>query len=251
MSLFLYKNSPKRFVKSRGVVLLTCLAFLLVLLSMLRFTITSSRMEERKASIDLDITLARESARSAFNYVEYYLLRQGEAYCLYQKSDEDCKKKAPQFLSQLMQLPEDELKQLDLKVDGMPPLKTLWDNGFYTGTYITKNYPQCRPLWICAAWGNEAKQAVDAAEAQRKSVKIKLSNPLAILHCPNCNTRSERVPRFMVERLLPSELNISDADKRELEDLAIIRITALGFGLGDSRDTHLSSIMMQSTYVLY
>lgn len=244
---FLYNRENKE----RGVVLLTCLAFLLVLLSMLRFTITSSRMEERKASIDLDLTLARESARSAFNYVEYYLLRQGEAYCLSQNVDDDCKKAAPKYLSQLMQLSEDEIKNLDLKTDDLPSLKDLWGNGFYTGNYINEHYAHCQPLWICVDWGNEARQAQDAAEDQRKSVKIKLNHPLSILHCNHCNTRSERVPRFMVERLLPSELDIDPVDKKELEELAIIRVTALGFGLGDSRDSHLSSIMMQSTYVLY
>ena len=43
--------------KERGVVLLTCLVFLLVLLLMLRFVIVSARTEEQKAGIDLDIDL--------------------------------------------------------------------------------------------------------------------------------------------------------------------------------------------------
>lgn len=247
MSPFLYKQHQRE----RGVILLTCMVFLLVLLSMLRFTVTSSRIEEQKASIDLDLTLARESARSVFNDVEYYLLKQGEAYCLYKNEGENCQKEASRYLSQLMQLPSEELAQLDLHSDGLPSLKALLQQGFYTGDYLNQHYAQCQPLWICAAWGHDARQADDAAHDQRRQANINPNQFLPILNCECCNTHSERAPRFIIERLLPSELNIDAADQKALEMLAIIRVTALGFGAGDADDAHLSSVMMQGSYVLY
>ncbi|MDO4436186.1 MAG: hypothetical protein Q4B71_07230 [Cardiobacteriaceae bacterium] len=247
-------NSPPKKRFDRGVILLTCMVFLLVLLSMLRFTVTSSRLEEQKASIDLDLTLARESSRSVFNYVEYYLLKQGEAYCLLRKEAENvnCQQEAASYLSQLMRLPSETITQLDLPTsDNLPPLKALWQQGFYTGDYLNEHYPQCQPLWICVSWGREAKQAEDAADDQRRQAKIKLDNPLKTLECLSCNNSGERVPRFVVERLLPNELTLAEADQKTLDNVVILRVTALGFGRGDAKDSQLSNLMMQGTYALY
>ena len=72
----------KNLKKQQGVVLLTALVFILILLAMLRFTLTSSRVEEQKSAIDSDMVAARESAQLAIKFAEQYVIKQGELYCL-------------------------------------------------------------------------------------------------------------------------------------------------------------------------
>ncbi len=60
--------------KNEGVVLLSCLVFLLILLMLLRFTLSSARLEELKVGADIDEMMARETAEVAMNDAEDFIL---------------------------------------------------------------------------------------------------------------------------------------------------------------------------------
>ena len=68
--------------KEKGIVLLSCLVFLLILLGVVRFVMTSSRLEERKAGVDYEMMTARQSAQMAIRYAEKYIIDQGFKSCI-------------------------------------------------------------------------------------------------------------------------------------------------------------------------
>ena len=65
-----------------GVVLLSCLVFLLILLGIVRFVMTSSRLEERKAGVDYEMMTARHSAQMAIRQAVKYIMDQGLQSCI-------------------------------------------------------------------------------------------------------------------------------------------------------------------------
>ena len=75
-----YYLSGKR--KEKGVVLLSCLVFLLILLIIVRFAVTSSRLEERKAGADYEMMTARQAAQTAIRQAEKFILEQGLQSCI-------------------------------------------------------------------------------------------------------------------------------------------------------------------------
>ena len=65
-----------------GVVLLSCLVFLLILLGIVRFVMTSARLEERKAGVDYEMMTARHSAQMAIRQAVKYIMDQGLQLCI-------------------------------------------------------------------------------------------------------------------------------------------------------------------------
>lgn len=61
--------------KQQGVVLLSCLIFMLILFALLRFTLGSSRMSELKAGADVDLTKAREVSSIVAKEAELFILQ--------------------------------------------------------------------------------------------------------------------------------------------------------------------------------
>lgn len=239
--------------KQRGVVLLTCLVFLLVLLAMLRFVLVSSKLEEEKAGIDLEIITAREAAQSALNYAEYFIMRQGRLYCsagacevaemanfVFSGDDADL-------------LTRDKVYNPESGGIGLKTIaiKDLVKKGLYTGKYLKEGdaeNPQplanCKPLWICVDWGKSAS-AVQRSAKKRNTPGMKLAS----IECKECEVPSFVKPRFIIERYTANELSDNG-----LSGLAgstgtvVFRITAVGFGKGSG--SNLTNVMLQSTYVI-
>lgn len=63
--------------KEKGIVLLTCLIFLLLLLTLLRFVLGSASMQEKKVGADYAQIQASQAASVAMRAAEGYILSQG------------------------------------------------------------------------------------------------------------------------------------------------------------------------------
>lgn len=246
--------------KERGVVLLTCLVFLLILLLMLRFTITSARVEEQKSAIDLDIVTARESAQSGLNYIEFYIRRQGELYCGHLGNDPSTCVNNPWAYANLLFAQDDaNLKNMHFwdapDIPEEMSIQRLIDRGIYTGTFLRTNAANCDPTWICVKWPATARAVVNSAAAQRGGGVVA---GLDFITCPPaaCNTNTAVVvqPRMIIERLNPRELDPDESGLGEKNSVAskgvILRVTVVGFGAGPAGAGNLSNVMLQNVYVL-
>ena len=133
--------------KESGVVLLSCLVFLLILLGIVRFVMTSSRLEERKAGVDYEMVTARQSAKSAIRYAEKYILEQGLSFCKKSggagSTDDSCEEKNPaEMANALWKLKDNDLKTaLDKIGQG-----NFLEQGIYTYSYVKNSYSSCRPF---------------------------------------------------------------------------------------------------------
>lgn len=245
--------------KERGVVLLTCLVFLLVLLLMLRFVIVSARTEEQKSGIDLDIVTAREAAQSALNFAEFYVREQGIAYCqqIIRESSATCQRNPLAYANLLFSLDDASLNSLASTVATLPNVSVLNNNGIYTGTFLDANARNCNPVWICVNWPAQAHAVVSSATNQRTISGGATAN-LNFITCPAnaCNNSVTVQPVFIIERLTAREL---DPDASGLGDSSvyvngskgvILRVTAVGFGAGAANADNLTNVMLQNTYIL-
>lgn len=234
--------------KERGVVLLTCLVFLLILLGMLRFTLSSARLEEEKASIDLDIVSAREAAQSALDFAERYILEQGRAYCLREGGTAaDCAADSAGYAGRLFGLPDATLREPDNE------LRAIMDAGLYTGTFMRNSAANCRPFWACVNWPVDAHSVRNSAIQQGLAINANFNT----IECSSCTAppHSNNRPQFIIERLTSQEL-AADAPGFlvAMPDAVILRVTAVGFGKGAAQgaaaNTNMTNVMLQSTYIL-
>lgn len=245
--------------KEQGVVLLTTLVFMLILLAMLRFTLTSARVEEQKAAIDLDMVSAREGAQAALDYVEQYVLKQGELYCKKNLRIDaaECEASPVKYAGELFALPKAELGKITNADTDYNAISSLIEKGLYTGEFIDKQ-KECQPFWICVKW------PVDAHAVRNSAVQIGgaaiIKEGLLPIECNVCSVGQNNnvKPYFIIERLTADELK-SSAPKlaSEAPGMVILRVTAIGFGkgIGSEKEAkvgnlNLSNVMLQSTYIL-
>lgn len=81
--------------KQKGIVLLSCLVFLLILTSLVKYTMSSAKMEELKSGADIDEISAKEAALLAIKDAEDFILRRSygdksenyKKYCLNNDND--------------------------------------------------------------------------------------------------------------------------------------------------------------------
>lgn len=264
------KNSYRFHGREQGVVLLTCLVFLLVLLAMLRYTITSAQVEEQKAGIDLDITSARESAESALKFAEFYIVRQGELFCVYERTKKgeptaDCPRFAEAYANLLFRKSDVELSNINLNDPQFPDLKTLIGNGIYSGETLdpVKKRPGCSPAWICVQWPTAANAIAEKAQLQRTQAGSGVKADLIPINCPvlktnntinACNATSQTPPSLIIERLTSEDI---DPNRQGLAVEGtpssrgiVFRVTAVGYGNGLANANNLTSVMIQGTYVI-
>lgn len=250
---------PKHNHQQKGVVLLTCLVFLLILLAILRFSLTSARVEEQKAGADLEIFTARESAQAAINFAEFYVREQGRRYCLSTGlSDTECDEQKDQFVNILFSLPDSELANVNLAavstdVEGVPNVNSLINNGFYSATYVEQQ-TGCQPFWACVDWDGDGTQDGAAQAVNRAAFEYtnhtNQTRPSIECVSPRCQTRDAGNPRFIIERFIPKDLAEENTALGGNRQLVIIRITAVGFGRG-APGANTTNSLLQSNYVLF
>lgn len=248
-------------IKEQGVVLLSCLVFLLILLGIIRFTMTSARLEDRKAGADLEVLTARQAADSALREAEKFILEQGYKYCLQKKSpkggkskEESCKEdyNPAELANDFWNLDGDKFSSA-LKTVG---IDNLLQHGIYTQKFIKDGYATCRPFWICVDWSDNAKSVVISSQQMKSGVSATLPS----LTCANCATVSGIKPRYVIERFLAKEITNMEfpgtgdtLEKVNLKSTGVVvfRITAVGFGNGEGgADVNTTNAMMQAIYVL-
>ena len=176
----LYKSWSRR--KERGVVLLTALVFMLILLAMLRFTLTSARVQEQKAAMDFDIVTARQSAQAALNFAEQYILGQGRLYCEHtlNLAASECNDNRAKYAGDLFGLPVADLGTITHAGEG-PAINTVINNGIYTGAFISAN-AGCQPFWACINWPVDAHAVRNSATQMNLAANVSLS----AIECATC-----------------------------------------------------------------
>lgn len=245
--------------KEQGVVLLTTLIFMLILLAMLRFTLTSARVEEQKAAIDLDMVSAREGAQMALDYVEQYVLEQGELYCIKNlgKDSAECQESRAKYAGALFALPQVELSKIKNIKAGYKTVSEVLNKGLYTGEFVATQ-ASCQPFWTCINWPLDA-HAVRSSATQIGGAGV-IKTAFVSIECDICVTGENNniKPHFIIERLAAEELkavapNFADG----APGIVILRVTAVGFGKGKEPEKdakagnlNLSNVMLQSTYIL-
>lgn len=242
----------------QGIVLLSCLVFLLLILGIVRFSLTSSRLEERKAGVDYEMLTARQSAQTAIRYAENFILEQGIAYCekgLTKSSDPSevqraravCGGQNRAYLANML-WSDKNLNNAFMKIGQ----DQLINKGIYMGSDIKKNYLDCKPFWSCINWGDDAKIVRSTSNQLGNSVKTDLVS----IECDKCETLSSIKPRYIIERFTSediSSLKYSNDKNLDLNDsgVVILRITAVGFGNGKGGNgVSITNAVMQATYIL-
>lgn len=242
--------------KEKGVVLLTSLVFMLVLLAMLRFTLTSARVEEQKAAIDWDIVSARESAQAALDFAERYILDQGRLYCLNSLglTSQECADNPALYAGTLFALPPADLAAITHAGIG-PTINSVAEKGVYTGTFLaTSPANGCRPFWACVNWPADAHSVINSAA----QMNLAANTSWLSIECTACvvGANMNRRPHFIIERLTAGEMAaIAPQFASASPNAVILRVTAVGFGRGAAgtqaaANTNMSNVMLQSTYIL-
>ena len=233
----------------QGIVLLTCLVFLMVLLAMLRFALMSAKVEEDKAGIDLDLMTAHEAAQMGLDQAETEVFRMAKKYCQ-DKGGTNCteEKDLISYLSDLFQgedyrtLAYTQPYSRGSNVAGSYQLA--YGKGIYDAQYYSSHgLSSCKPTWICMKWMDSAKAVLDAAQVQRGSTGASANNLEVLPMLVNANDRPPY--QFVIERFTADELTGGSGGSSD----AVMRITAVGVGRGES-GSHLTSKMLQSTYIL-
>lgn len=245
--------------KEKGIVLLSCLVFLLILLGVVRFVMTSSRLEERKAGVDYEMMTARQSAQMAIRYAEKYIIDQGFKSCIRSGSsgtnttapgnaETKCREKNPaEAANDLWKKGDSDLGNA-LSNLGQA---NLLNKGIYTYSFVKTGYSSCRPFWTCVNWTNNAKSVEFAGKQLNTAANARLES----IECEECVTSSGIKPRFVIERFLSNELKDMEFPDSGLEmkskDVVVFRITAVGFGNGEGGpNVKTTNAMMQAIYVL-
>lgn len=247
-----------------GVVLLSCLVFLLILLGIVRFVMTSSRLEERKAGVDYEMMTARHSAQMAIRQAVKYIMDQGLQSCIKSNNispnaptspgsgaNQKCEDKNQAELANILWKNSDG--DLGTALDKIGQKQVL-NKGIYTYAFIANNYSNCRPFWTCINWTGNAKSVAVTGKQLNDKAGASL-NKLESIECTECETTSGVKPRFVIERFLASDLKNMDFPDQSLtlksSDVVVFRITAVGFGNGQGgSNVNTTNAVMQAIYVL-
>ena len=250
--------------RDAGVVLLSCLVFLLILLVIVRFVMTSSRLEERKAGVDYEMMTARHSAQMAIRQAVKYIMDQGLQACIKSNNtspntpappgsnaNQKCKDRNPAELAHMLWKNSDSDLSVTLDKIGQ---KQVLNKGVYTYSFIANNYSNCRPFWTCINWTDNAKSVAVTGRQLNDKAGANL-NKLESIECVECATESGVKPRFVIERFLTGDLKGMNFPDQSLtlkgSDVVVFRITAVGFGNGQGgSNVNTTNAVMQAIYVL-
>lgn len=254
--------------RENGVVLLSCLVFLLILLGIIRFTMTSSRLEERKAGADFEMLTARQSADTALRAAERFILEQGRQLCLQDKGitlapgktkDAYCdEQNKAEWANTFWSKEDTETKKALEEAFTAVGKRELLNNGIYTQQYILANKynEKCRPFWVCVDWSENANQV----KVTSKQLDSSANATLPSIECKDCSTTSGLKPHYIIERFLAKEINamefpdLAAGTQLKSGDVVVFRITAVGFGNGngnnDSEKVKTTNAVMQAIYLL-
>lgn len=208
--------------QEQGIVLLSCLIFLLLLLSLLRFTLTSASMEEMKAGADYDQMRASEAAAIAMRDAEYDIKRMSNPSSGKSVSLEDANE-------------TDAGKQMALAIAyWSDPSKFANRSGVYDGD--AEQVCGDKPSYTCLLdWGDT-------------DGKPDCSKLVCFGNQSNSTTLSNEQGAYIIERFKGdgATLGLSDAHDK---DAIVLRVTAVGYSMADGNAAR-SKAVLQNTYLL-
>lgn len=208
-----YQNGLR---KERGIVLIACLIFLILILGVLRISLGSSMISEKKSGIDMDMLSATESAEIALRVAESTFLPPASDFsaCLSSTANIECQR-ARIWGAQDWWSDDDNLDT----------------DGLYDGT---KQNGACgpgsgndRPLWQCVNWGSMFNKDYGVTQNQ-PSIEVSDNS------------------RYIIERFPAASMGITSGTGL---NSILLRVTAVGFG-GGTENGRPTNILLQSNYLI-
>lgn len=242
-----------------GVVLISCVIFLILILLMLRISLHGSMIAEQKVGIDQDIAYAGESAQLALRAAErdiVNVVRKIDVPDCNGASDnsETCNNaqtEAARMAWILAWLPRDATqaeKYKDLNDKAPSYIKLAAANlktepGFFDGVAFSQQ--ACKDdtgknvsAWHCINWGHSLNTEYKGNLTNTGSQEVTLAT--------NTNTTTDIAPRYIVERFLPTD--IAGNPNANL----LMRVTAVGFGksggASGGKNENLTNVVYQANY---
>lgn len=201
----------KKQVNQRGIVLLSCLIFLILLLILMRFTIGSARISELKVGADLDQMNAQEAA----------LLVMRDAELFVQRKSADGKS----LETNVIETEEETLKKA---VNFWKNDANINLNGVYNGDANPCTDEKCsnHVNWNVACGGTSG--LICAGDATN-------------------NSNAQNRGKYIIERFKgDGKLGLSGRDKNTL----VLRVTGIGINGNNSVGDNATTVMLQNTYIL-
>lgn len=216
--------------QQQGVVLLSCLVFLLLILMLVRFSLYASRFEQEKVAVDVNDTIAYQFANIALRDAERQIagVDPNGVFCGNPDAPPTCDKaNIPKQATVLSQTARQRLALETLRNEAKSG-----DPGVVDGTA----QKACgAPLWQCVAWNSayyhgerSANQSIQPATYGRYS-GANLSGA-SMVAAP---------PQYVIE-----VINGSDYGK---PNTTMVRVTAVGYGRPGAAE-RVSNAMVQATY---
>lgn len=201
----------KKQVNQRGIVLLSCLIFLILLLILMRFTIGSARISELKVGADFDQMNAQEAA----------LLVMRDAELFVQRKSADGKS----LETNVIETEEETLKKA---VNFWENDANINLNGVYDGDTNPCTDEKCsnHVNWNEACGGTSG--LICAGDATN-------------------NSNAQNRGKYIIERFKgDGKLGLSGRDKNTL----VLRVTGIGINGNNSVGDNATTVMLQNTYIL-
>lgn len=214
-----------------GIVLLSTLVFLVLILSLLRISLSASQMDQRKAGISFELQNARESAQLALREAESYLLEGGV----------DANGN-PNISEANIPACQNDSESKACRSAVLGKAYTFWKSyksGAQTGIFLVdqsvcQNGGNILPSWQCVDWNNGS--AVPNAYHLSYSAQNPVWQPI-VVQTPGAAATTDVAPRYIVEVLNPDSTDI------------LLRVTALGFGQDDGGASRMTNVLLQATYL--
>ncbi|MDO4436212.1 MAG: hypothetical protein Q4B71_07360 [Cardiobacteriaceae bacterium] len=214
--------------KQQGIVLLSCLVLLILILSLLRFMMSTSYLSERRSSVDSEMFTANEQALNALKIAEDALLCiNADGTRITGKCDSnqaETRKGANEFWRSWL-------------VDSSKPLPSELKNSFVRGKDVNRS-GDCRHIWKCTNWLTGGS-------------KVNTSNTYTPMNVVDPNNPSFTHGQFIVEVFPGEALGLDEkSDNKDNIRNVIFRVTAMGFGQVRSGNTvEMTNHLVQADYV--
>lgn len=203
--------------RQHGIVLISCLIFLVLILGLLRISLGSSMITEKKSGIGMDMLSATESAEIALRVAESTFLQDASNYsaCDGDSTSINCQR-ARIWGAQDWWSKDSNLSATD---------------GLYDGTAINgacgPGSTNNRPLWECVSWGTKFNKSYGVTQNQ-PSIEV-----------------SDNA-RYIIERFPADSMGITSGVGL---NSILLRVTAVGFGRGTANGRP-TNVLLQSNYLI-
>lgn len=243
--------------KEQGIVLISCLVFLMIILGLMKLSLSSSQISNTKSGIDGDLNLSRENAQLAIRLAEEKIINvipMGQiSFCATNNASASCQDALGQAIEAVWILSDGSKTQClkDFETSGKNNCFTSSVNftsndrlsivnaakklnntdGIYSYSEAQRKCPD-QPLWKCIDWEKALSSSVDGAvsvEDMRKS---------------DNKIRTDVPPLYVIEWFAPGDLDMP------LDGSVLFRITGVGFGQSGGDDSNVSRAIFQANYIL-